>query len=178
MIEYRELQRTELHNIWSIDRGEKIEAEYFFQNERLRLRRVEIEVAGWPEDEKEKNERLFEMYHKNGGWFYGAFERQVLVGVVVLSSEPIAISTALVELKFLYVDRDYRKQLLGQSLFKLAAEEADKRGSKGLYVSATPTKRTIDFYIRMGCTLARKSDPKLYDLEPEDVHLEYHIDQA
>lgn len=45
-------------------------------------------------------------------------------------------------------------------------------GAERLYVSATPSRRTIDFYLRLGFTVSPSPDPELYALEPEDIHLE------
>ncbi|MDN7425526.1 hypothetical protein QZM72_04135 [Burkholderia sp. AU45388] len=45
-------------------------------------------------------------------------------------------------------------------------------GAARLYVSATPSRRTIDFYLRLGFTVNPSPDPELYALEPEDIHLE------
>ncbi|EPO8012708.1 GNAT family N-acetyltransferase, partial [Pseudomonas aeruginosa] len=44
-----------------------------------------------------------------------------------------------------------------------------------LYVSATPSQNTVDFYTRLGCRLCMEPDEELYRLEPEDVHLVYQI---
>jgi len=175
MIDYHALQRSDIQKIWSIDRSEKIEAEYFVQKGELNLRSVDIDVCGWPVGEPEKNAPILEMLYDCGGWLYGAFDRQILVAVIVLAGTVVSPARKLLELKFLYVDQNYRKQLLGQSLFNLAVREAAKRDAKGLYVSATPTKRTVDFYLRMGCATLRKPDTILYELEPEDIHLQYCI---
>lgn len=175
MIGYHELQRVDVQEIWSIDRSERIEAQYYFQDGGLYLRSVEIDVFGWPVGEPEKYAPILEMIHDRGGWLYGAFDHQVLVGVVVLANSFVSPDRGQLELKFLYIGQGYRKQLLGQSLFNLAVQEAARRDAKGLYISATPTKRTIDFYMRMGCILAKEPDSKLYELEPEDIHLEYFL---
>lgn len=178
MIDYHKLHRADIQKIWSIDRTEKIEAQYYFQSGELKLRAVKIDVSGWPVGEPEKYTPILERYYELEGWLYGAFDRQTLVGIVVLGDSFISAARDQLELKFLYVDREYRKQLLGQSLFNLAVQEAAKRDAKSMYISATPTKRTIDFYIRMGCILAKEPDAKLYELEPEDIHLEYYIENG
>ena len=44
-------------------------------------------------------------------------------------------------------------------------------GAQGLYVSATPSRHTVDFYTGLGCELLAVPDPELLRLEPEDIHL-------
>ena len=44
---------------------------------------------------------------------------------------------------------------------------------EALYVSATPTENTVDFYLNRGCMLAPEPDTKLLAAEPEDIHLLY-----
>jgi len=64
---------------------------------------------------------------------------------------------------------------LGRRLFEMAKVEANQREAKRLYISATPSEHTINFYLRLGCTVTRQPDPELFMLEPEDIHLEYAI---
>lgn len=115
MIDYRELQEIDIKQIWSIDRSEQITAEYYFRDGGLQIRPVEIDVSGWPVGEPEKNSPVLKLIFERGGWSYGAFDGQVLVGVIVLSGALVSAVRNQLELKFLYVDQKYRKQLLGQA---------------------------------------------------------------
>ncbi len=63
------------------------------------------------------------------------------------------------QLKFLHVSRSYRGRGIGKSLFAQSAHRARELGARQLYISATPSERTIDFYLRCGCTLAGHIDP-------------------
>ena len=38
-------------------------------------------------------------------------------------------------------------------------------------VSSTPTRATVDAYIRMGAERCPEPDPELFAREPEDIHL-------
>jgi hypothetical protein len=40
-----------------------------------------------------------------------------------------------------------------------------------LYISATPTRNTVDAYLHLGAMLADPPDPYLLALEPDDIHL-------
>jgi hypothetical protein len=66
-------------------------------------------------------------------------------------------------------------QGLGSKLFELAKLAARQRGAKRLYISATRSENTVNFYMRLGCTLVKEPDPGLFALEPVDIHLEMKI---
>src|SRR5580704_18139112 len=71
-----------------------------------------------------------------------------------------------------HVSNSYRNRGLGTQLFELARATARERGAKRLYISATPSEHTINFYLRLGCAVVEEPDPELFELEPEDIHLE------
>ena len=58
---------------------------------------------------------------------------------------------------------------------RLAVEKARSLGAKKLYISATPSENTVNYYMRLGCILAAEINPELFALEPEDIHLEYNL---
>jgi transcriptional regulator len=48
---------------------------------------------------------------------------------------------------------------------------AKETGAEGFYISATPTRRAIDFYVKQGAKITTMPDPLLFEREPEDIHL-------
>jgi len=56
-----------------------------------------------------------------------------------------------------------------------AAAKAKELGAKRLYISATPSENTVNFYRYLGCVVTGEIDQELFDLEPDDIHLEYTI---
>ena len=172
MIRGRSLARGEIPAVWTIDRSELIEAFYFLEDGALALRSEREEVDGWPPGEAEKYTPLLEACHDRGGWFHGLFAGERLVGAAVLDARWIGRQRDQLQLAFLHVGHSHRGRGLGRDLFRLAAEEARRRGAKALYVSATPSQHTIDFYLRQGCRVAAEPDPELLELEPYDIHLE------
>ncbi|OPZ83538.1 MAG: hypothetical protein BWY74_04429 [Firmicutes bacterium ADurb.Bin419] len=48
-------------------------------------------------------------------------------------------------------------------------------GAKSLYISGAPIKNTIDFYLANGCRLTDEVEKDLFELEPEDIHMEMNI---
>jgi len=100
------------------------------------------------------------------------FEGIEPVGVVVLENKPIGKQKDQLQLKFLHVSRPYRNSGLGTQLFERAKAAARERGARRLYISATPSENTVNFYLRLGCAIAAEPDPELFELEPEDILLE------
>ena len=171
----RFLQRDEIPLIWQIDRREIIENIYSLENGKLVLKPDYFDMQGWPPGETEHYTPILLDCYDRGGMFWGVFENDRLVGVAILENEFIGLQKDTLQLKFLHVSRDYRNCGLGSTLFKMAVEEAKARGAKKVYISATPSEHTIDYYSRLGCVLASEVDPELFALEPEDIHLEYVV---
>jgi predicted N-acetyltransferase YhbS len=171
----RELLRREVEQVWNIDRSEVIDNIYHFENGTLVLRPQHYDVTGWPPGEAEKYTPILLDCFDRGGWFYGAFDDAKLIGIVVLESKRIGTHRDQLQLKFLHVSSSYRNRGLGTQLFELAKATARERGAKRLYVSATPSENTVNFYRRLGCAVAGEPDPELIELEPEDIHLECDV---
>lgn len=175
MTNIRKLAEEELPLIWTIDRAEVIENIYYFRNEELVLEPEYYDMQGWPTGEAEHYGPFLKDCFERGGFFWGAFEEEILVGVVVLEEKFIGSKKDTLQLKFLHVSRDIRKQGLGRKLFEIAAEKAKSLGAMKMYISATPSENTVNFYRYSGCVLAEEVDEELFAFEPEDIHLEYRL---
>ena len=171
----RELLREEVARVWSIDRSEVIDNIYRLENGALVLRPQHYDVRGWPPGEAEKYTPILLASFDHGGWFYGEFDHESLIGVAVLDSKRIGKHKDQLQLEFLHVSNSYRKGGLGARLFNLARSKARERAARRMYISATPSENTINFYMRLGCTVAAEPDPELFELEPEDIHLECEV---
>jgi predicted N-acetyltransferase YhbS len=171
MINGRILSRDEISQVWTIDRSEVTKAVYILEDGVLRLRPEFHDSRGWPPGEAEKYTPILEACHDEGGWLFGLFDDQVLVGAAVLAGHFIGASKDQLQLKFLHVSRAFRGQGRGKQLFELAKVEARRRGAKNLYISATPSENTIEFYLHFRCTVTAELDRELFALEPEDIHL-------
>ena len=174
----RELERVELAELWTIDRAERIESVYrVVGGELVRVPEVH-DMRGWPPGEPEHYAPLLLDCVDHGGAAYGAFDDGVLVGGAVLEARFIGRARDQLQLKFLHVSHARRRSGLGRALFDRVVSKAQLLGARRLYVSATSSENTVDFYLRRGCRLAQVLDPALYALEPEDVHLEFEIPEA
>ncbi len=168
----RLLERDEVETVWTIDRREIIENIYYLENGELVLKDEYYDMQGWMPGGPELYTPILLDCFDRGGTFYGAFENGQLIGVSVLDHKFIGEDKDQLQLKFLHVSHDYRGKGLGRILFEKAADKARALNANKLYVSATPSENTIHFYMRMGCTVTQDVDPELFELEPEDIHLE------
>ena len=175
MLTHRELQRGEIELVWQIDRSETIDHIYCYDKGALALRPVQFESQGWQPGAAEHYMPMFLDCYDRGGWFYGLFADGRIAGVVILDHKWMSARQDQLQLVFLHISRAYRGQGLGQQLFASARAQAREWGAKRLYISASPSKNTVDFYFRRGCTLAQELDAELYALEPEDIHLECRV---
>jgi predicted N-acetyltransferase YhbS len=128
-------------------------------------------MQGWPPGEAEKYTPILLDCFDRGGWFYGLFDNDRLVAVVILESKFIGKKRDQLQLKFMQVDRAYRNRGLGGQLFELAKITAREKGASSMYISATPSENTVNFYLRLGCEVTPEPDPELFALEPKDIHL-------
>jgi predicted N-acetyltransferase YhbS len=171
----RVLQRDEIPLIWKIDRREIVKNIYYLEHGEMLLKPDYFDIQGWLSGEPEQYTSILEDCYDRGGMFWGAFENNILAGVSILESKFLGAQSDRLQLKFLHISHDYRKQGLGTALFNRAVEKAKSLGAKKLYVSATPSENTVNYYLRLGCVLATEIDNELFALEPEDMHLEYVI---
>jgi predicted N-acetyltransferase YhbS len=167
----RNLRRDELASIWSIDRRELIEGRYRLERGELVAEAHRFDVPGWPPDARPTYEPILAACFERGGAFFGAFDGEALVGAAVLDARPVASQPTLLQLVMLHVSRDYRGRGVGAALFRQVLAAAGQRGAAGLYISATPSRNTIDFYQHFGAAPIDRPDPELLALEPEDIHL-------
>lgn len=171
----RYLEREEIPLVWQIDRREIIEKIYYLRDEKLELVPEYFDMQGWPPGEAEHYTPILLDCFDRGGTFWGAFEEGRIVGVAILESRFIGANLDTLQLKFLHVSHANRNQGLGTQLLQLAVERARSLGARRLYISATPSESTVNYYSKLGCVPATEIDPELFALEPQDIHLEYPI---
>lgn len=174
-MEIRELERRELADLWSIDRTELVERIYRCKDGVLVLEPVHFDLKGWPPGTPEHHAPILLDCFDRGGSFYGAFDGERLVGAAVLESRFIGRARDQLQLAFLHVSRAHRKTGLGRTLFERASARARALGARRLYISATESENTVNFYLARGCRVTDEIDAELFALEPEDIHLEYGI---
>jgi predicted N-acetyltransferase YhbS len=174
-VRIRELERREVRDLWSIDRGEVVHEVYHLEDDELVLKPEHHDIRGWPPGEPERYGPILLDCFDCGGTFYGAFEGDTLIGAAVLESRFIGRVEDQLQLKFLHVGRGHRQAGLGRTLFDKAVARARELGARRLYISSTPSENTVRFYLRRGCRVTDEVDAALFELEPEDIHLEFDI---
>ena len=171
-MEIRLLSREEIEKVRDITRNEVVEQVYYFEGGRLILKDEFHDMKGWNPGELDGCiVHLYDIFDRNGNLF-GAFEENKLIGISALESEFMGQDENQLQLYFHQVDSNFRSKGVGGKLFRKAMEKAIGLGAKSLYISATPSKNTIGFYLHMGCRLASEVNLKLFRLEPRDIHLE------
>lgn len=169
---YRSLLRTEVELLREIDRSEVIENIYYHRNGQLVLEDEFYDMKGFPSGELDQLvNRLYKIFDQ-GGIVLGAFDDQRIAGIAALENKVRGRNHDRLKMDILHVSLSYRGQGVGTKLMELIKAEGKSIGAKKLYISATPSKNTIDFYLRMGCMLTDELDEELYNMEPEDIHLD------
>jgi len=174
-MEIRAVKRKEINDIRNIDRSEIINQFYYYKNGKLMSKKKYNNILGWDPKDIERNiNNLYDLYDR-GGSFFGLFHDERIVGVIALECKFIGRNNDQLQVVFLHIDKNYRKQGYGKKLMNQIKERAKELGAKKLYISATPSKNTVDFYMHLGCKLASEINSALYQLEPYDIHLEMII---
>lgn len=167
----RTLDAGQLASLWSIERRELVDEVYRVEAGQLRLERRHYDTRGWPEGEPESQAPLLRACLERGGVCRGVFAATRLVAASVLDGAPVGDYPQLRQLSFLHVGHDWRGRGLASMLYRRCLADARALGAAGLYISATSTRRTVDFYLGRGARLASHPDRVLFSLEPDDIHL-------
>jgi len=171
-MKYRSLSREEIKKLSQIDRTEDIGDIYYLRDGDLVLEAEHHAVSDWSISEKQRRIKGLQKIFDEGATFFGAFDGDNLVGMSVLDHNPVRSGDQRLNLAGLWVSHKHRGKGVGKELFLLALKEARNKNAKALYVSATPSKNTVHFYMNLGCTRAEPIDEYLFEEEPEDIHLE------
>lgn len=172
-IDVRHLGVFDLDRLHEIDRREHLTYAYRLEGNALVRYAVDWNIPDWDHvgDGGHSVQRLVNWLRPiidNGALFFGAFVDDSLAGVVVVDTE---FETNLAWLTFLHVSRTYRGRGIGRTLWEHAMDLAVEADARLMYVSATPSGPTIDFYLGRGCELADPPHATLLMEEPEDIHL-------
>ncbi len=172
LMEYRALKIEEIDDIWKIDRTEHVDSIYIMNKKALIEKNINRTFHGWPPDEDKIYGPILTNCYRNNGFFLGGYEEEKLRAIVVLDTRPIGKKGDTLQLKFLHIDRRYRKKGIGGLLFKKAVEKAKQLNAGRIYISACENKNTVEFYRHMGCKITNDVDDELFKLEPNDIHMD------
>ena len=170
-IVYSRLGRDGATKLGEIDRSELIEAIYHMRDGRLVLEPERCDLHGWPPGVLEKEAVSQPQLVDRGGVVYGAFFGDRLVGYMSLDSRPVCGMHDRLLLDMLHVHSCFRDRGVGCRLLEHAKSIAKEMGASSLYVSATPSRRTVEFYLKRGFVPADELDPEQFAKEPDDIHM-------
>lgn len=168
MIDIRELQPGEFVSVADLDVTEEGAFVYTLRDQQLSespeawrrppldAERCRAITADWP------------TILDAGGVVLGATDGNRLVGVATLVPR---LTTTWAQLHYLHVSRPYRRQGVARQLVTEVIRRARESGAEALYVSATPSQSAVGFYRSMGFVPVAEPHPRLFALEPEDIHM-------
>lgn len=176
-ITYRRLVSADLARIGEIDRTEGIDALYVQHGDRLEQRAGDFSAPAWfAEGEGEHSvahqRAECERHLAAGGIALGAFASGRMVGIGIVRPH---IRPGLAQFAYLYVSGEHRAHGIGRHLSEELELLARQWGDTTIVVSATPSFNTVRFYLHQGFEPMAEPLPELYELEPEDVHMQKRL---
>lgn len=171
----RELKKEEIELLREIDRREVIEEVYYLRDGKLETEKEFYDVSEFPCIEFEDYIVRLKKDYDSGGVVVGAFKEDKIAGMIAIQNRLRGTQKDTILMDILYVSREYRKYGVGKMLVNYIKKKSKSMGAKRLYVSATPSKNTVDFYLGQGCVLAEDVDAELFEKEPLDIHLHLEL---
>lgn len=176
-ITYRRLVPADLARIGEIDRTERIDALYVQHGDRLEERLGDFSATAWfaegaGEHSVAHQRAECERHLAGGGIALGAFANGRMVGIGIVRSH---IRPGIAQFAYLHVSSEHRAQGIGRNLCTELERQARERGDTTMVVSATPSLNTVHFYRRRGFEPMADPLPELYELEPDDVHMQKRL---
>ncbi len=173
MIAIRPLPREALERIREIDRSEHLTEQYAQRGGRLEKRAVDIPVSNWAPTGSDEHSiphwmGVWGPILEAGGTLLGALDGERLAGFAIY--EP-RLAEDMGNLSALYVSRGHRRLGVATGLVDETIRLARADGAQRLYVSATPSGSTIDFYLGCGFAPTEDPHPRMLAKEPEDIHM-------
>jgi len=173
-ITIRPMEADEINRLGEIDRTEHITVDYRYEDGALKEVEVDFKVPPWYAEGdgghsiRKKINAWRPYLEKDGGLMFGAFDGERLVGLVILRPR---LTKDMAELAVLHISHGYRDKGIGTRLTEKVCSLASEMGATSIYVSASQTKTTVDFYMRRGFELAKVLNRELYEREPDDIHM-------
>ena len=169
---YRPMVRDDIARLPEIDRSEEADQIYVVRNHQLVLLDEGFTHPGWDQDYYDvRLPRLYTSFDNDGaGW--SVLQDDRLVAISVLDGRWIGADRDTLDLTFFHVSRHLRGEGVGRRLWDLSLDLARSRGATNLYVSASDSRRTVDFYLARGMHIAPAPDPALFEVSPTDIPLE------
>ncbi len=179
-IAYRAMRPAELDRLGEIDRTERVTRAYVQEGDALKEIEVDWDVEPWSPTGTHAHSvpdqiGFCRWQVSRGASVFGAFAGERLVGIGLVTPQ---IRPGIAQLAYLHVSHGYRGRGVGRRLVEELERIARESGDTQMVVSATPTVRTVRFYMSCGYAPMAEPLPELLAEEPEDVHLSKGLDPA
>lgn len=174
-VEIRLLNRNELDLFQKVDRSEKVTQCYRYEKRSIILYQGGFEIKGFPPGDRERIQNSLYSIFDQGGRILGAFLDDKFAGITAVENRLFGPSKNKINMEELYVTVNARGNGLGKKLVLAAAQAAGELGGEILYISATASKNTVDFYMSLGAELSDNIDPQIFAEKDDDIHLELKI---
>jgi GNAT superfamily N-acetyltransferase len=177
VIGYRRLAPIELERLGEIDRAERIDTLYVQHGAQLEERVGDWSAPPWSsygegEHSVAHQRAECERHLAVGARALGVFDGDRLVGIGLVTPH---VRPGIAQLAFLHVSSHYRGRGVGGHLAGELEQIARESGDAEIVVSATPSANTVHFYLGRGYEPCAEPLPELYELEPEDVHMQKRL---
>ncbi|MFN8445987.1 MAG: GNAT family N-acetyltransferase [Caldilineaceae bacterium] len=167
MLQIRRLAVDELERLAEIDVAEKVTLSYRWQNRRLEAIQRDSERPSWNAGDWAHHVAEWQQHLQPDLWL-GAFDGERLVGAASLRYQ---LRDKMAQLTTLHIDRNSRRQGVAHQLTAEVKRLAKESGAEFMYVSATESQSAVGFYLSQGFVPTNEPDPRLFALEPEDIHM-------
>jgi len=174
-ITFRLLEQNELIRVKEIDRAENIFEYYEYKNGELIIKSITDLVDSFDDEELQEMIQRQQLLIADGGQVIAALAGDRLIGVASVERKPRGKQRNYCKMDILYVSNSYRGNKIGHQLVRKCTAAAAEFGAEKLYISATPTRATVDFYLKEGARLVEEIDEELFAMEPLDIHLELKV---
>lgn len=150
----KQLNENNTNMIKNIDRTEDINSSYRIELGKLIKYNHEPIVGGWEPNELEDIIERSSTLIRQRGVVLGYFNVDDIIGVASVDSQKLNTPKNYVLMDILYISDKFRGKGIGNKLFEAIKAEAMKLEASGIYISATPSAGTVEFYLSRGCELA------------------------
>lgn len=166
-IAIRPLEKSDFDRVHEIDLSEDIRLTYRWADAQLRPEPRDVSRPRWDRAAWQEKLRAWRIHHPPDVWL-GAFAGQQMVA---LASLRYGLAPGTAQLTSLHVNRGHRRLGLARQLLERVTAMAEESGANALYVSAAETESAVVFYLSQGFQPTDTPDPRLFELEPEDIHM-------
>ena len=173
-IAFKELKISDINNnmLDNFNRYQEVKKSYRKENGDWVLKDIGY-IKNWDRKKLETIILYFSNTINKGGYVFGAYENEKLIGFAVLLNEKFGSRKQYIQLENLHISLGYRHKGIGKKLFRLCIEKAEKLGAEKIYISANSSEETQKFYVSIGCIDAAEINKKIADDEPYDRQMEY-----